>query len=483
MLRAFWRRTSRKAAAIREFSSTPSWITTLQRDAKAAEKTVSYDIRIFDELSWRQRKFTFDNESWNTSQMSSITRKKLCLGDESREYTVIGEAFPFPDRNDSPVVNEPKCMSTILWDHNSPTEKVLIQLSEYFPPLLWHTLKPTYAAVSQVFSEFVEVDAQHMKAQLPYYESVQNQMEMLLGDRLTESLNPMHIKNKFIEDMRKRNPLSISLDYPCEFNVFMGTSPHFRVVEDRFMKSNPFVFGWPLLLSEGNDFLEDTPLRMAAFRSIFSKSLLLVHSRLDLQVDHRHTHLQADDGIEDIILETPIFCSINYPVNQRLCGGRPLVRRFNSVMGTSFPLDTPVDVLAALVVEGTAIKGPDELLCELAFLDNAAKKAPDVERVFRISDSELSANRIVGQLAYTIIYLALLSHDLFSEKVFDSFWNHPSDVVRVACAKGAHIIGRPDLVQKIIDNEGEGRTKLMLESTLSMVQHNCLQSTAETNSA
>lgn len=443
----------------------PSWVSQLRSDARGCEKAISYDIKIFDELSWQRKRFSFDKELWDPARMSSIVRKRLCLGNESTEYTVIGEAFPFPDREDSPVINEPQKMCHLLWDHNSPTEKLLIQLSDQFPPLLWHTVKPTLAALKRVFGEFLDADAEHMKKHLPYYEEVQNRMETQMDEKLTGTLSPSVIKNRFIEDMRKRDPRAIELDYPNEHSVFLGTLPHFRLMEDRMMKKNPFVFGWPLLLSDGNEFLEDTPLRMAAFRTVYSKSLLLLHTRLDLQVDHRQVHLPGDTN-EDIVLEMPVFCTINYPTNSRLSGGRPLVQRFNEVMGTTYPLDTPVDVLGAFAKE-TTVKSEKELLEELRFLTAASERAPDIERVFRVTEDQLSSNRIVGQLAYTIVYLALVNYPRFVEDVFDVYKKHPSDLVRVACAKGAHIVERQDLVEALIEMEPEGRPRDLLINTMS----------------
>lgn len=452
---------------LRQAKAVPAWISTLRAAAKKESKTLSYDIKIFEEISWRRKEFVFSPNLWNPAQMSSIIKRKLCLGDEKRSYTVIGEALPFPDKDDCPVVNEPKNMCTLLWDHNSEGEKIMVQLSNDFPPLLWHTVKPTYEALSRIFSEFLDADAQHMKDYLPYYESVQNSVETMLNERLTESMSPSYIKDKVVEDMRKRDPKTISLDYPHEHNVYLGTFPHFRLVEDRFMKTNPFVFGWPLLLSDGNDHMEGTPLRMAAFRTIFSKSLLLLHSRSDLQVDHRQAHLLPDDAIEDVLLEVPLFCTLNYPANKRLCGGRPLVERFNHVMGTSFPTDTPVDALATLAMEHV-IKGERELLAELDFLSKAASKVPDVERVFRLSEDQISSNRIIGQLAYTIVYLALVNYSNFETEVFQAFRHHRSDLIRVACGKGALLLERPDLVNELIQSEPDGRVKVMLENSLSM---------------
>ncbi|CUG90342.1 Hypothetical protein, putative [Bodo saltans] len=445
------------------FCSAPSWVSKLRDDAKAAEKSISYDIKIYDPLVWRKKRFVFEKDSWDPQNMSSMLRKKLCLGSEENEYTVIGEAFAFPDKEDSPVVNEPQFSCKLLWDHNSPTEKIMVQLSENFPPLLWLTVKPTHDALKKIFGEFLEVDTQHMKKYLPYYEETQNSLETRSNEKLGDTLSQVQMKDRFIEDMRKRDPRSVELDYENEFSFFMGTTSHFRLVEDAMMKKNPFVFGWPLLVSEGNHHLDGTPLRMSSFRTIYSRSLLMFNTRLDLQLDHRLTKLHPGDDGDSALLEVPVFCTTNYATNARMCGGKPLVQRYNQVMGTSFPLDMPVDVLATFSREQT-IKGEAELLDELKFLKAASEKTPDIERVFRVTEDMLSSNRIIGQLAYTIVYLALVGHSRFIEDVFELFKSHPSDIVRVACAKGAHIFARKDLIDAMVSKEPEGRCKMMIMS-------------------
>lgn len=442
-------------------SDPPAWIDSLRSAAKTAEKNISYDIKIYNELSWRKTRFEFKKDTWDPHTMSSVLRSRLCLGKEEAEYTIIGEAFPFPDKEDSPVINEPNFACRLLWDHTSPTEKIMIQLSDHFPPLLWITVKPTLEALKKVFSEFIDVDAQHMKKYLPYYESVQNQLETSSNETFGDTLSNTRMKDRFIEDMRKKDPKTLEMDWDKEHSFYLGNVDHFRVTEDKLMKSNPFVFGWPLLVGDGNHHLEGTPFRMSAFRTIYSKSLLMINSRLDMQLDHRQAELTAYDD-PDVVLEVPIFCTVNYPSNTRMCGGAALVKRFNNVMGTSFPEDTPVDVLAVFCKENT-VKAVPELLEELKFLYAASQKAPDRERVIRLSQDMLSGNRIIGQLAYTIVYLAIIGHETFIEDVFMKFKDHPSDLIRVACAKGAHVMLREDLIGDMIATESEERVRLMLE--------------------
>ena len=95
--------------------------------------------------------------------MSTTMKSRLCLGKEAKEYTLIGEAFSFPDAEDSPVVNDPQHTAKIWWDHESPTEKIMLQFTPNIPPLLWVGIRPTLSALKKVFVEFLDADADHMK--------------------------------------------------------------------------------------------------------------------------------------------------------------------------------------------------------------------------------------------------------------------------------------------------------------------------------
>ena len=177
----------------------PAWVEALRTDAKASESSISYDVRIYDEMAWVRRPYAFDKQSWDPNTLSTMLKRKLCLGDEHKEYTVIGEAFPFADRNDSPVVNEPTLPAKLLWDHTSKTEKIMIQLGEQFPPLLWHSVKPTLPALRKVFKEFLDVDAEHMKKYLPVYEDTQNRIESRHREKFGEELADFKMRDAFVE--------------------------------------------------------------------------------------------------------------------------------------------------------------------------------------------------------------------------------------------------------------------------------------------
>lgn len=442
----------------------PAWIPELRR---AVKDEPLFDTAVFDELAWRRMPYrppAPDKDDREAHALSTTVMQKLCLGDMQREYTLIGESMLFADRNDSPVINEPAVPARLYWDHSSPTEKLLVQLAPAFPPLLWLSIRPTRDALKKLFGEFLEVDSQHMKLALPQYEDLQNSIETQHREKFGESLPPFRMKDAFMDRMRARDPATLALEWPLEHGLFCRTVPHFGVEEERMRRFNPYVFGWPLMLSEGNHHLAGTAMRMAAFRTVYSKSLLLFHTRLDLQVDPRLTRVEADDE-PDVLLDVPVLATVNYPKNTRLSGGPAFVKRFNTAMETSFPLDTPVDVLGAFIGD-TMPKGVLELRAEAAFLEQALTKTPDVERVVRLAQELQGTSRMVGRLAFDIVYLALLEDPQWEA---DCFLRHGASqhvMLRVACAKGAMILQRPDLVQRLVIAERDARTRKLMEICL-----------------
>ena len=456
-----FRSTVRRAA---RWYEPPPWLPQLTADAKASEKHISYDIRIFDELAWRSQPFTFESRWWsqrkNSIELSKAMKSALCLGDEGREYTLVGECLPFPDKEDAPVINEPGKFAKLWWEHTSATPKVLLQLHDEIPPLLWLPIKPQLESIRKVLKEFVEVDAEHVKRHLDDVEKLQNKLESRHKEQFGGDLADFKMKDEYMAQMRARNPADLRLEYPNNFHMHIGHLEHFRFAEDRWVKENPFVFGWPMLLSDGNEHLEGTSSRCAAFRTLHSKSLIMLHSRVDLQVDPKLIVLPEKDGLsnlrkeplDDAMLEVPLYATVNYPTNTRLSGGAAFVNRFNKACGTSYPGDTPVDVLAALAIEQTH-KSVADLRSQLEFYIQAVAKKQPEDRVSRLHPSLTAANRVVGQLAHTILHLALVEDPEWEKQVWVR--NHASvhPMIRIACAKGANILQREDLIRKQIEAE------------------------------
>ena len=450
----------------RRYSSSvhPEWIDKLRSEAKISERNVSYDIKIFDELGWMKRKFDFNQRYWNPHSMSTSFKKKLCLGNELKEYMLIGEAMPFADREDNPVINNPSHCVKLYWDLNSPTEKILIQFSDAFPPILWMSVAPKFSALQFIFREFMECDTQHMKKYLSYYENLQSQIEQKHSEKLGEGSTVIKMKDAIFDEMRKTDPKTVDQDWQHIHCMYLGTQLHFRELENKYLMKNPCVFGWPLLLGESNHHMENSNTRLAVFRTIYSKSLLFFHTRLDLQVDPKQIKIY-DNEEDTIVLDIPIFVTINFPENKRLCGGKALIERYNTIMGTSFPLTMPIDVIAALLLESQN-KGISDISKEIEYLETAFQNIPEIHREIRFSSDIVSTNKLYGQLAYFILLLANMKDQAWESKYLPKYMNHSSNLIRVAIAKGASILHKPCIINKMLETESNERIKKMLHLLL-----------------
>ena len=296
---------------------------------------------------------------------------------------------------------------------------------------------------------------------LPEYEERQQRIEEASGAQLSSDATNKHtMKDTVMAEMRKKDPSTFELDWEKECNVFVGTFDNPRVVESKFMK-NPFVFGWPLLVGDGNHFLEDKPLRVCAFRTILSKSIILIQCRLDLQIDPR----MSSGENSDLVLEVPTFATINYRPNERMCGGEALVKRYNTVMGSDFPLDTPIDVLSALCREQVC-KSTIQIREEIDFLSRVIQKGVEPERHPRLPNILHSSNKVVGQLGYAIVYLACMEDPRWVDDVFQLFHTHDQGMVRIACAKGAGLTHRNDLVKSMVEKEKDDSVRTTIEKFL-----------------
>eukprot|EP00760_Papus_ankaliazontas_P012847 PhM_4_TR15588/c0_g1_i1/m.80927 len=453
-------RRSRRAFA----QQLPPWYNTFSSDAKAYNtgSKISYDLRVNDPALWYKRPFEFDHQVWNPNTMTESVKRRLCMGDVGKEYTFLGEVFSFPDAEDSPVVNNPQHPARLWWDHSSPTEKVLVQLTPHTPPLLWLGIKPSVAAIKKVFGEFLDADAEHMAKYLPEYEQRQQEIEKQFGAELAnDDTNKHRVKEIIMAEMRKKDPRTFELDWEQSHSLFLGTFDNFRAIENRFLYGNAFTFGWPLLVAEGNEFLEDTPVRMSAFRTLLSKSIILLQGRLDLQLDPRRGTLDGAEHGDELVLDVPVFASINYRKNERMCGGSALIQRYNSLMGTQYPTDIPVDVLCALCREET-VKSVGQVREEVAFLSKVNETGVDRERHPRLPAYLHASSKVVGQLAYAITYLACMDDDRWVEDIFNRFKDHPEGVVRVGCAKGAMIYNQPQLAVAMAQTEKDEAVRMTI---------------------
>ena len=413
----------RQYALSRAYATEPDWLAGMRARADNDKQfTISYEMDFYTEDKFRRAKFEFDPDTWDAIELPEHVKDKLCLEQRDREYVCIGEGFTFPDNNDNPVVNSPDNPASFWWDPSSSTPKMLIQLGPHFPPALWLPVKPDYDALKRVFSEFLSVDAHMMKKHMLYFEGMQAEMEAKAGRPLAE-IQPERMRDLIVDNRRRVDPASVEMDWEQTSNLFIGTVDYYREGEESFL-NNPFLFAWPVLLGHENHHQQDSLIKTSVFRSVYSKSTLTVVGREDLQIDPT-----APDE-QQFAMHVPLFATVNYPKNQRMCGGAGLVKRFNRLFGTSHALDTPVDVLAACV--GNVVKGPAALREDLEHLVAALPAVSRLERERR---------ECANSISMLVAHLAVLRDAGWREDILGRFKYSHLTAVRVACAKGCIELG------------------------------------------
>eukprot|EP01062_Namystynia_karyoxenos_P069948 TRINITY_DN65354_c0_g1_i1.p1 TRINITY_DN65354_c0_g1~~TRINITY_DN65354_c0_g1_i1.p1 ORF type:complete len:502 (+),score=162.74 TRINITY_DN65354_c0_g1_i1:71-1576(+) len=420
----------------RWFGTPPQWADALRAAAaEDAGKAVSYDICVRDDLLWRAAPFAFSENCW-PQDLPELTRQALCGGEVGKEYVCIGEAFAFPDSEDNPVVNDPSHPAKLWWDPSSPAERLLVQLGPHLPPALWIPLKPEHGALRRLFSDCTTLDAVHMERYLPVFERLQQQAEASTGSTLADQSKGGGLARKaserFRDDLRSGTVSSLRRDYPHTAVVSLGCCSHPLHVERRLsakvkgQPANPFVFAWPLLQIEGGEQEEWTNRRVhSAFRTVYSKSLIVLESRMDLLPDPDRPELPAlaSDG------EIPLFAVLNYPDAPRLSGGPGVLRRANAALGADFPQGAPVDLVAALAQ--FPVLGAARLATRLDEQLDALSAA------VRGSASRAERRALAAAAASGAVALAAVGPADFAQRV-ERAAGSPEGVVRLAAFAGCH---------------------------------------------
>eukprot|EP00667_Euglena_gracilis_P011591 EG_transcript_11845 len=426
----------------------PGWIAEMRRCSDHDKQyTVSYEIDFYNEERFRPTKFTFDPKVWDAIDMPQAVKDKLCLNDPDHEYVLIGEGFTFPDNNDNPVVNSPSVPASFYWDPASPTPKMLIQIGPHFPPALWLPAKPDYPALKRIFSEFLTTDAHMMKKHMLYFEGLQRQMEERAGTTLAK-IQPERMRDLIVDDRRRVDPASIGLDWERTSRLYLGVVDHYQQAEASFM-NNPFLFAWPMMLGHENHHQLESLAKTSIFRTVYSKSMLIVEGREDLQVD------PTAPAEQQCAFHVPLFATVNYPANQRMCGGAALVRRWNALFGSEHALDTPVDVLAACI--GNLMAGPASLLANVEQFTKALGSG---------TLSPRERNECASSIAMLIAHLAVLRAPTWKTDILERFCFSDVPAIRIACAKGAVELGLRAELQSVARQEPDPRVRQIMDFLL-----------------
>ncbi|KNH03778.1 hypothetical protein XU18_4854 [Perkinsela sp. CCAP 1560/4] len=438
----------------------PDWLKTLRTEyvdkiQMNTAKRNTYDIHIFDPARWTTMQYLFPQESWNPNEMTGIHKRRLSLGDESKHYTQIGEVFSFPSAEDHPIIHESNTPAKIWWEIGSKTPKILLQLNEHFPPSLWLSIAPKLDAIRTLSEEFLQIDSKCMHKNLKdAEESHEKYLQQLGGGSSNVSEKKHQLKDLYLNELRQKDPASFNVDWENDVCIYLGSHNSLAQLERDWMRTNPFIFGWPLLLSDGNSYMEKRSTHLAAFRTLMSKSILLLVNHRDISLNNR------GDTAECLTSETPTFVFVNYPKNKCLCGGEAFVKRFNSLMGTKLPTDLPVDVLALLARE-QIVKTVEQIVDETSVFESVVTKGPESERHPRLPAILQSSTRAVGQMAYNIMYLACMQYQDW-DTLFSRLAQHKEATIRLALAKGSMLLGRDNLVRDLAKKEEDYETRCVL---------------------
>eukprot|EP01064_Diplonema_japonicum_P005580 TRINITY_DN13711_c0_g1_i1.p1 TRINITY_DN13711_c0_g1~~TRINITY_DN13711_c0_g1_i1.p1 ORF type:complete len:481 (+),score=92.62 TRINITY_DN13711_c0_g1_i1:49-1491(+) len=426
------------------FGQVPGWIGNLHEAQKADKGTsVNYDIKMYDEILYEPARYIFDEKVYEGLTLAA--KAAFCGNDTDKEYVCIGEAFAFPDWGDNPVVNDPQHPAKLWWDPSVGTEKVMVQLGPHIPPALWIPIRPTHEAVKRLFSDFTTVDAIHLERYLTKFEETQQKYEEQTNTTLVESGGNFRASDHFRDGLRFGSVAELRKDYPLATTLYLGTVDHPSDIEKRILSDPPntCLFSWPILSAKQDE--TDVP-SYTAFRSVFSKSIVLFMTRMDLS-----PAFDCPEGLS-VTSEAPVFAHIVYPEYPRMSGGKQLIKRFNANFGAEFPDDIPVDVAAALWRFNAV--GKERLAAKL---ERMISTLP--EKLGRTTDERKQINEI----ATTTAALAGVGDEGFVQRTA-TLRTRPEPQLRLAVAVGYNMLGLADEFASILAAETDPEVSSAMES-------------------
>eukprot|EP00761_Pharyngomonas_kirbyi_P007074 gb/GECH01007083.1/.p1 GENE.gb/GECH01007083.1/~~gb/GECH01007083.1/.p1 ORF type:complete len:459 (+),score=89.96 gb/GECH01007083.1/:1-1377(+) len=325
------------------FSSTVdnNWINDLRKEFEDKKETIDekYELELIPEKDSVPQQFQFQDNFWSSIRIKEREKENLSLG-RDREFIPFAQAYSFPEFRDHPSRFEPSVPSTLWTDPSSSTPKLLYQLSPSMPPLLWLPFKPSLNVVQRCIDDIIEVESDAIAKDAYEYEELDQFVKKELGTSMHEG-DPQLVHETVLEAIADRDPSDIrTTPHENTAHLFLGNVTDFSSLETSFM-INPFVFNLPLFYGSRNNKLRlsSSSLIFSSFRTIFSRSIITLEARYDLQ--YRSAKTNSNDQ-EDTV---PIFARVNYPSLPRLSG--PVPQRYNKLFNTEYPDGMPVDVIAA----------------------------------------------------------------------------------------------------------------------------------------
>lgn len=467
----------------------PAW---LKKLCLVSDKWVDqYMIRMRDPRSFEEK--PFDPKIMEACQIHEAILNRLCLNEPTKRYVMVGRAFAFPDSDDNPVVRSHAVPANLWWDPSSPAQKLLVQLSPYYPPALWLPIKPTTEAIARLFSECLLTESAVADDAAVLYDKLQTSLQTELGADYSK-LDPVLLYHRILDHVRQTDPADIKTDFPLSRRYLYGHVPDTETVETSFLR-NPFVSCWPILLGDRNDHQADGGAKVSVFRTLHSSSLVGIETRedfavmLDADADGDAAgaarrgprdavgggELSKSDRELERYCETrlPAFMLVNHAPLRRMAGGGAIIQRYNALVGSSFAEDTPVDVVACSIPAlpqdassvGNMLRGmlesSEKLEVAVSELTRAVHGGDTSSGTLQAEQRLLSDYRHTLSAAATYAMHLSVLRDPHGE--FDTLVRplarHPRAMLRLAAAKAAAELGVRDIVEDIAKNDPTTRNR------------------------
>lgn len=127
----------------------PPFLRELQKDKLLIKK---YDVEWYEQP--QEESFQWQNDIWENVLLPDADKIRLSYG-RDRKFLKVGECFAFPSFRDCPV-RFSSTQRAYLWiDPQAKQDKILFQMTECFPPLLWIPLRPSTETLKKLFDGIV----------------------------------------------------------------------------------------------------------------------------------------------------------------------------------------------------------------------------------------------------------------------------------------------------------------------------------------
>jgi len=461
-----------------KISELPQWFQDLRNDEQNSRLAEEFDVKWYDEAE--RKEFDWEtivrNESrieegegrdvgamWeHSSQITNADKRLLSGGNENRHYILVGEGYRFADYRDLPFACSTSRPTYFWLDPRSKQPKILVQFSQVVPPLLWIPVKPSADALYRVFEECMEIESNTTSKHIQDFE----QMLADVNFKDTVERNAMDLHNRLMKYINNMNPREITethQDHENTVHLFVGNVEDVKVLEQHFMHS-PFVFNTPLLLGSSNKYCAGTPVIQSIFRSVYSRSVITLEVRCDLQMElgvgstsgsaassssssrGGNSSGSAHGHSSDQSQMFPVFARINYPSNKRM--SHPCASRINRLFGTHYPEDMPFDIVAAFL--GNPMTSDDAVRKELDYFLQEYEKTVNAN----VDDLKQSSTKrmLESDAISAVAHLAVLRHGDY-ESVVNKIQKYPNPMMRIAGLKGAAELGLKHLVERAVNEE------------------------------